>query len=249
MEQILRQEGPVVREPGHTTRSRDTDGRGATDLPLRVTSFVGRESMLERVVDRLAVSRLVTLAGPGGAGKTALAVEAARVAAPARRDGARLVRLAPVVDADGVCHAVADAVGFGIEGGTVALRSLDLLTRRLVGRDVLSYWTTASTCWTLSPKRSEAILSSCPGVRILATSREALAVAGEVQIPVPPLEVPAVSSCRSGFRRSHRPGSSWTGPPLCCRSRSARRQEWLQSQTSADDSTGSRWRWSWPQPG
>jgi len=117
MEQILRQDAAItvdrrpLPEPTPSRSEAGVPGAGVGgNLPLRVTSFVGREVDRDRVVDRLRRERLVTLAGPGGAGKTALAVEAARLASSRFRDGAWLVRLAPVTEPEMVPHAVADAV-------------------------------------------------------------------------------------------------------------------------------------------
>jgi predicted ATPase len=192
MQQILQQQEPVPRTAPADRLPRRDGAR--SELPLRVTSFVGRDDLMAAVARRLDGSRLVTLVGPGGAGKTALAVEVARVAAQARRDGAALVRLASVVEADGVCHAIADALGFSLAGGTVALRPLDALTGQLAGRDALVVLDNCEHVLDAVAEAAEAILTRCPDVHLVATSREALAVLGETQIPVPPLEVPAAEA-------------------------------------------------------
>src|SRR6478735_8645180 len=116
MEQILRQDAaisPAAASPSTVLR----DVQAPAYLPLRLTSFVGRDDDLDRVLKALRGARLVTLAGPGGAGKTSLGVEAARRVGPDFADGVWLVRLAPVTEPDMLTHAVADGLGLTIEGG------------------------------------------------------------------------------------------------------------------------------------
>ena len=108
MEQILRQDTaitPVAASPS-TVRRADPDVRAPGNLPLRLTSFVGRDDDLDRVLEALRGARLVTLAGPGGAGKTSLGVEAARRVGPGFADGVWLVRLAPVDRTGDACPCV-----------------------------------------------------------------------------------------------------------------------------------------------
>jgi predicted ATPase/DNA-binding SARP family transcriptional activator len=183
MEQILRQDAAVAASPG-----RPASG-SAGNLPLRSTSFVGRDADLDRLLGLLGQVRLVTLAGPGGAGKTALGVEAARRAG-GFGDGVWLVRLAAVSEPLTLAHAVADALGLSIEGGTAAHRPSDVLIGQLAGRRMLLVLDNCEHLIEAVAVLAEAILARCPGVRLLATSREALAVPGEVQIPVTPLAVP-----------------------------------------------------------
>ncbi|HXV94134.1 MAG TPA: BTAD domain-containing putative transcriptional regulator, partial [Pseudonocardia sp.] len=191
-EQILRQdEAAGPRPPVRSERPRPPEpATPAGNLPLRYTSFIGRERELRRIAELLGTSRLVTLAGPGGAGKTALGVEAARAAASSFRDGAWLVRLAAVTDGDALAHAVADALGMSIEGGTAAHRPRDVLVGQLAAREVLVVMDNCEHLIEPVAALVEAVLARCPGVRVLATSREALAVAGEVQLAVAPLPVP-----------------------------------------------------------
>src|SRR6478609_181576 len=196
MEQILRQDTaitPAAASPSTVLRA-DPNVRAPRDLPLRLTSFVGRDDDLDRVLEALRGARLVTLAGPGGAGKTSLGVEAARRAGPNFADGVWLVRLAPVTEPEMLIHAFADGVGLSIEGGTVAHRPRDVLVGRLTGRDMLMVLDNCEHLIEPVASLVQAILERCPKVRILATSREALAVPGEVQLAVAPLPVPAEES-------------------------------------------------------
>ena len=178
--------------PQHRPSGRS--GRRPGNLPLRLTSFVGRDDDLDRVLEALRGARLVTLAGPGGAGKTSLGVEAARRAGPDFADGVWLVRLAAVTEPEMLVHAFADGLGLNIEGGTVAHRPRDVLVGRLTGRDVLIVLDNCEHLIEPVAALVQAILERCPQVRILATSREALAVPGEVQLAVAPLPVPSEES-------------------------------------------------------
>jgi predicted ATPase/DNA-binding SARP family transcriptional activator len=196
MEQILRQDSaitPAAASPSTALRA-DPAILAPGNLPLRLTSFVGRDDDLDRVLKALRGARLVTLAGPGGAGKTSLGVEAARRVEPDFADGVWLVRLAPVTEPEVLVHAFADGVGLSIEGGTVAHRPRDVLVGRLTGRDMLIVLDNCEHLIEPVAALVQAILERCPKVRILATSREALAVPGEVQLAVAPLPVPTEES-------------------------------------------------------
>ena len=129
MEQILRQDSAVG--PLSSTRSVEPLPAGVSptgNLPLRWTSFVGRGGELRRVLQRLVDARLITLVGPGGAGKTSLAVEAARSASPRFPDGSWLVRLAPIRDAGHAgthCRRRARAEHRGRHGNAPSYRCAD----------------------------------------------------------------------------------------------------------------------------
>jgi predicted ATPase/DNA-binding SARP family transcriptional activator len=192
MEQILRHDSAVADIESTPQRAQPMTQSviPAGSLPIRWTSFVGRDDELSRVVNRLADARLITLAGPGGVGKTSLAVECARQASPRFPDGCWLVRFAAVSDADMLVQAVADAIGLSIEGGTVTHRPVDVLVGHLARRSVLLVMDNCEHVIEPVASLIQTILGRCPGVHILATSREALAVPGEVQLPVAPLPVP-----------------------------------------------------------
>jgi predicted ATPase/DNA-binding SARP family transcriptional activator len=141
------------------------------NLPSYLTSFVGREEELDALQSALSDRRLVTLIGPGGVGKTRLAVEAARMFAHRFADGIRLVELAAIADDGLLPSVVAGAVGMldSSESGLAsALRERKLLL-------------VLDNCEHLPavPRLVELLLQQCPDLRILATSREPLRVAGE----------------------------------------------------------------------
>lgn len=202
MEQILRHDPAIARRPEATlVRAWFGDGEsrrpvsraaagGPGTLPRRRTSFVGRAADLERTGQLVRPGHLVTLIGPGGAGKTTLAIEVARSAGERFQDGAWFVRLAPLTNGAAVAHAVADALGLSLEGGTAARRPLDVLTAHLADRELLLVLDNAEHVIEAVAVVADAVLDRCPGVAVLATSREALATPDEVQVVVPPLPVP-----------------------------------------------------------
>jgi predicted ATPase/DNA-binding SARP family transcriptional activator len=160
------------------------------NLPAQLTSFVGRDEELRRVRKMLAEGRLVTLLGPGGAGKTRLAIEAA-----GREDGeVCFVDLAPVV-ADEVPKALLGALGLREGGmlpasGETSPDAVERLVTALDGRRVLLVLDNCEHVVAPVARITHRLLSACPRLRVLATSREALAITGEALRPLPPLELP-----------------------------------------------------------
>ena len=151
-----------------------------TNLPAPATSFVGRERDLTQVLALLADARLVTLVGPGGVGKTRLAAEvAAGWQAP---DGVWLAELAGITDPAEVPAAVCAALG---------LRpAAEELTSQLAGRQLLIVLDNCEHLLDACARLAHDLMGGCPGVRILATSREPLTTPGERVYPVAPLPVP-----------------------------------------------------------
>jgi predicted ATPase/DNA-binding SARP family transcriptional activator len=170
--------------------------RRLSNLPAQLTSFVGREDELERVGKQLGDTRLVTLTGPGGAGKTRLALEAAVLKAPEMPDGAWFVPLAPVRDATDIPQTVLTALGVAepvriTEGGLVLpLPPLDRLADALATQRLLLVLDNCEHVIDAVARLAARVLADASGVRILATSREALGVTGETLCPVPSLPLP-----------------------------------------------------------
>ena len=164
-------------------------GRGprAGNLPLQLTSFVGRDREKAEVARLLGGARLVTLTGAGGVGKTRLACQVGADLAGQFRDGVWLVELAPLSDAGLVPQAVAAALAVDEQPGRSILAVLGDYLRT---RPLLLIFDNCEHVLTTCASLAEALLRTCPDVRVLATSREALGIAGETIWRVPSLSLP-----------------------------------------------------------
>ncbi|MBO2445469.1 AAA family ATPase [Actinomadura barringtoniae] len=165
-----------------------------TNLPAQLTSFVGREEESQRVGKLLRENRLVTLTGPGGAGKTRLACEAAAMLLDDQPDGAWFVPLAPVSDPNDLAQAVLSALGapdmvFTPESRAV-VRPQDRLADFLAGKRMVIVLDNCEHVIDAAARLVDRALAGAPGVRVLATSREALGITGEALCPVPSLPLP-----------------------------------------------------------
>ncbi|NJP29009.1 AfsR/SARP family transcriptional regulator [Microbispora sp. SCL1-1] len=164
------------------------------NVPAPVTSLVGRREDVARVRGLLSAARLVTLTGPGGAGKTRLAVEVAGGLAAA--SGVWLVELAAAGDAADVVAAVRATVPAatperdGDVAARPALSPLDALVEALAGRELVLVLDNCEHVVDGAAALAERLLAGVPGLRILATSREPLDVPGEHLHPVRPLALP-----------------------------------------------------------
>ena len=147
-------------------------------IPESLTPLVGRDAELLELTELLAVERLVTLVGPGGVGKTRLALEAGRATSAGLQLGGCLVELAPVGDPVGVRPAIASALD---------LPDAARLAEVIGDRDLLLVLDNCEHVVTAAAEVAEELLRLCPGLRLLATSREGLRVGGETIWPVPPL--------------------------------------------------------------
>lgn len=156
-------------------------------LLVPATSFVGRDDALAAVAAALRRSRLVTLTGTGGVGKSRLALEAAHRLARDQRDGVRLCELAHVVDASSVVHALAAALGVQQSPGSTIE---DTLVTALTSRHLLLVADNCEHVLDALVPLLERILGQCPHIHILATSRERLAAHGESLMALDPLDVP-----------------------------------------------------------
>ncbi|MFD7263288.1 BTAD domain-containing putative transcriptional regulator [Streptomyces sp. NPDC059874] len=176
--------GPTAPEP-----QRAPDAPPPTNLRAPLASFVGRDEDLARVDDLLGRFRLTTLTGPGGAGKTRLAVQAARPLQGRHPDGVWLVELAPLGADDDVPLAVLNALGLR-EHAPAAGEPLDRLTAALRTRSALLLLDNCEHLIGAAAATVDRLLGECPGLRVLATSREPLGLTGEALWPVRPLELP-----------------------------------------------------------
>ena len=174
-----------------------------------LSSFVGRTAELQELSEAVRSSRLVTLIGPGGVGKTRLAVEAAAALREEHRDGAWLVEFASVTEPGGVAPAVAGALGAAVAGLTGPLSrdsTVELIVRFLAGRSLLVVFDNCEHVINQAAALAETLAGTVPGLRLIATSREPLGVPGEVLVPVGPLALPAAVELFADRARAVRPG-------------------------------------------
>ncbi|WP_020670127.1 BTAD domain-containing putative transcriptional regulator [Amycolatopsis nigrescens] len=169
----------------------DPDELRPTNLPAPVTSFIGRDDDLTHLGTLLTTGRLVTVLGPGGAGKTRLALEAAR----RHEHGCWLIDLASVTESAKITTAALAAIG--LRGGAMLDArkraegdELDILVGELGGRESLLLVDNCEHLIDAVAHLVAALLSRCPKLRVLATSREPLAVDGEALLPLGPLALP-----------------------------------------------------------
>src|SRR5262249_15212455 len=165
----------------------NANGMARHNLPVQLTSFVGRESDVFEASERLARTRLLTLTGIGGGGKTRLALEIARGALPKYADGVWLVELAPLGDPLLVPRRVAGVVGVNENPDQPVTTALIAV---LASRHMLLVLDNCEHLLLACSVLVDALLRSCPTLRILATSREAFGIQGEVAWQVSSLAVP-----------------------------------------------------------
>ena len=158
------------------------------NLPVQPTPLIGRESEVRAVCALLgrADVRLVTLTGPGGTGKTRVGLQVAAELIDQFADGVCFVSLAPIGDPGLVASTVAQTLGLREMGGGPLLVSLKAYLR---DRSLLLVLDNFEQVLTAAPLVAE-LLTACPGLKVLVTSRAALRLSGEHESPVPPLELP-----------------------------------------------------------
>jgi predicted ATPase/class 3 adenylate cyclase len=157
------------------------------NLPLQVSSFIGRDRDLARVASALEQARVVTLTGVGGVGKTRLALQLAGEVLPAFREGAWLCELAAIRDPEGVVGAVAAVFGVAARAGQTLEESL---VEFLATKQLLLVLDNCEHLLEAVAQLVELLERSCAGLVVLATSREGLALDGEQVVPVPSLPGP-----------------------------------------------------------
>jgi predicted ATPase/DNA-binding SARP family transcriptional activator len=190
--ELRRLEGAILRQdPELTPPERVRPVKG--NLPAPPTALVGRELELAAVTGLLRRSdvRLVTLTGPGGTGKTRLALDAALELARALPDGGYFVDLAPLDDPADVAATIAHALPLAEGGGS----TLESVKEALRERTTLLLLDNFERVDDAAPVVSE-LLAAAPGLRVLVTSRSVLRLSGEYEYPVPPLRLPAHEDIR-----------------------------------------------------
>jgi predicted ATPase/DNA-binding winged helix-turn-helix (wHTH) protein len=161
------------------------------NLPARISSFVGRTRETEQVRRLLERSRLVTLVGIGGVGKTRVALQVAAEVLERYPDGVWLVELGSIADARLVPNSVAEVLGIQDRSGEPLVRTLG---RHLRARQVLLVLDTCEHVIAEAASLVAALLAEAPNGHVLATSREALNVDGEQQFPLQPLSLPIANA-------------------------------------------------------
>ena len=182
---------PPPRSPGNSALLHN--------LPAQVSSFIGREAELAAVRTLVAGSRLVTLTGAGGAGKTRLALQVAAGLADQTRDGVWFADLAPLDDPDLVTVTVASVLGIRLETGRPVLEEL---AEAVGGRSLLVVLDNCEHVIGGCAKLADALLRGCPNLVLLATSREPLGIGGERVYRVPSLGLPPEGAGAAEIRSS-----------------------------------------------
>jgi predicted ATPase/class 3 adenylate cyclase len=163
----------------------------AHNLPIQVTSFVGREAEIAEVKRLLTATRLLTLTGAGGCGKTRLALQVAADLLEGEDDGAWFVDLAPLTDPALLAQTVASVLGIREEPGRPLAQTV---VDALLPRKLLLILDNCEHVLEASAALAGTIMRRCPGVQILATSRERLNLPGETAYRIPSLSAPDPST-------------------------------------------------------
>src|SRR5579871_2074681 len=194
-ERVFQVTGPGLAERFGALRSLD-DPALRHNLPSQATSFVGRTAELAELNALVSGgSRLITIAGPGGIGKSRLALQAAADALDGTGDGVWLAELAPVTEPELVAHAAAAALRVGEAPGRPMLGTL---TDAISDRDLLLILDNAEQVLGAVAELADAVIRSCPRVCLLVTSREPLGISGEHVFRVPGLTVPPAGLAAAG---------------------------------------------------
>jgi predicted ATPase/DNA-binding winged helix-turn-helix (wHTH) protein len=165
--------------------------RPPTNLPEPVSELIGRDAELDEILGLSASHRLITLAGPGGIGKTRLGFEAARHLLPRFADGVWVIELGSLSDPELVPVAVATALGLELASGTASPQSV---ANALRSKQLMLALDNCEHIVDAAARMAEALLRANPAARMIATSREPLRAEGEWVYSVPPLAVPAEDS-------------------------------------------------------
>src|SRR5829696_7848515 len=180
---------PAPSQPpvGSPPKKEPVDEGGKHNLPASLSSFVGRERELVEAKRMLAMTRLLTLTGAGGSGKTRVALEVAKDLVGAYPDGVWLVELASLAEGTLVPQAMAEALGASEEPGRTLIEALVDVLR---SKQMLLVLDNCEHLLGAAARLTETLLGACAGLRVLATSRQALGVQGEATWLVPPLSGP-----------------------------------------------------------
>lgn len=160
------------------------------NLPVQLTTFIGREKEIAEVKQELDEHRLVTLTGSGGTGKTRLSLQAAADLLDQFPHGIWFVELAPLTDPELVAQTILSTIGLNDQAGK---SSLELLKEYLHGKSSLIVLDNCEHLIDACANVANDLLNAAPGLKVLASSREALGVRGELTYPVPSLSLPDIN--------------------------------------------------------
>jgi non-specific serine/threonine protein kinase len=161
--------------------------KGGHNLPAQTTTFIGRQTEIAEIKSLLGRTRLLTLTGSGGCGKTRLSLQMAAEVLEPYADGIWLVELAPLADPSLVAQALAQVLGVSEEPGRPLLQTL---AQRLKYRKTLLILDNCEHLLDACSRLVETLLHACPDIKVLASSRESLNIAGELAYRVPSLSLP-----------------------------------------------------------
>ena len=167
----------------------DSSGVSPNNLPVQLTSFIGRSKEIREVKQLLSEARLLTLTGPGGSGKTRLALQVAAEMIEDFQNGVFFVPLATITDPGLVASTIAQPLGIPEAAGRSIL---DSLKDYLHSKSLLLLLDNFEQVISAAPLIVE-LLAACSKLKVLVTSREGLRVSGEFEYPVPPLELPELT--------------------------------------------------------
>ncbi|MGX1510949.1 ATP-binding protein [Streptomyces collinus] len=192
---------------GELLRGRTAAAPRRPRLPAQLTRCVGRDAELDHIASLFAEARLVTLTGPGGTGKTRLAIEAASRCGTADSPAdVCFVELAPLTDGGQIPYAVLTALGVREGFRTTGVDATERLLTALEDREALLVLDNCEHLVDAAAALAALLLGTCRGVRILATSRESLQITGEALVPVPPLSPRPSAELFLERARAVRPG-------------------------------------------
>ena len=160
--------------------------RTPNNLPTQITTFIGREAEIRDGLKLLDGTRLLTLTGPGGTGKTRLSLQLAAEAAASFPDGAFWVPLAPISDPELVPSTIAHSLGVQVSGSELPI---DRVTEHLRDKTLLLVLDNFEQILGAAPTVS-VLLDAARGLKVVTSSRAPLRISGEQELPVPPLELP-----------------------------------------------------------
>jgi hypothetical protein len=233
------QQREVSAAPVYSPLTRTSGAPAANNFPPVIKRLIGRAAASQSVRDLVSAYRVVTLTGPGGIGKTSLAIKAVRYLLPDFEDGGWIVELASLSDSDLVPSTVAGTLGLKLGGDQI---SAEVVARAVGTKHLLLVLDNCEHLIEAVATLAEIFVRLCPRTTVLATSQEILRIDGESVYRVSPLDVPAPEQEAPDHIMGHSavscssPGQSRSMPA----SRRARRI-WRRSARSADGSTAFRW--------